>query len=148
MDSLTSLYKFSFRSMRWYLYIFHHLLHVSVVNAWLFYRREAKLLDQKAIPLKTFQMDVADCLIKIKNPVGRPSLLKELIPPRKMKRSFAVSSLIRNDDCGHYPVYSTKRSRCRLCPSSSIFTHFQCCKCESFLCLTKDRNCFYDFHHQ
>lgn len=41
MDSLTALYKYSLRSNRWTMFIWHHMTHVALVNAWLLHRRQA-----------------------------------------------------------------------------------------------------------
>lgn len=41
MDSLVSLYKYKFRSIRWPMFIWHHMTHLALVNGWLLYRREA-----------------------------------------------------------------------------------------------------------
>lgn len=148
MDSLVALFKYVFKSARYYMYIWHHMLHVTLVNAWLLYRRDCKMLNTDVMPLKEFQLDVADSLIKINCPVGRPSLLRQLIPQRRNKRrSTSPVTMVRADDVGHFPIYHDKRSRCSVCQSNSIFTHWKCCKCQTYLCLTKDKNCFWEFHH-
>uniref|UniRef100_A0A3Q3EL87 PiggyBac transposable element-derived protein domain-containing protein n=1 Tax=Labrus bergylta TaxID=56723 RepID=A0A3Q3EL87_9LABR len=42
LDMLSALYKFSFRSRRWYMYIWWHTVTVAVINAWNLYRRDQK----------------------------------------------------------------------------------------------------------
>ena len=148
MDSLVALYKYVFKSCRWYMYIWHHMLHVALVNSWLLYRRHSR----SEIPLKKFQLEVADNLIKVSVPVGRPrmSSILALLPQKRRRRSGeSISNReTRFDEVGHFAVYCEKRSRCELCNSSSIFTHLKCCKCEVFLCLTKNKNCFLSYHQK
>lgn len=45
MDSLVSLYKYKFRSIRWPMFIWHHMTHLALVNSWLVYRREASQME-------------------------------------------------------------------------------------------------------
>ncbi|KAL1276465.1 hypothetical protein QQF64_036088 [Cirrhinus molitorella] len=57
LDMLSALYKFSFRSRRWYMYIWWHTLTVAVINAWNLYRRDQKMLEpkMKTMALRRFQ---------------------------------------------------------------------------------------------
>ncbi|XP_065820319.1 piggyBac transposable element-derived protein 3-like [Labrus bergylta] len=51
LDMLSALYKFSFRSRRWYMYIWWHTVTVAVINAWNLYRRDQKKLNPKKKPM-------------------------------------------------------------------------------------------------
>lgn len=52
---------------------------------------------------------------------------------------------IRFDEHNHFPVLSSKSTRCKNHDCHKI-TRIQCSKCNVHLCLLKNRNCFLDFH--
>ncbi len=51
LDMLSALYKFSFKSRRWYMYIWWHTVTVAVISAWNLYRRDWKKLEPQMKPL-------------------------------------------------------------------------------------------------
>ena len=51
----------------------------------------------------------------------------------------------RFDNIGHLPEHSEKKNRCRLC---SGIVRTKCAKCNEYLCLTKNRNCYRAYHTQ
>lgn len=55
-----------------------------------------------------------------------------------------VSNEIRYDNTGHWVTVDLKRKRCKLC---QLKTDLRCSKCQVMLCVNKNRNCFYQFHH-
>lgn len=88
LDMLSALSKFSFRSRRWYMYIWWHTVTVAVINAWNLYRRDQKTLKtkQKPIALRRFQASVGTSLTsagKGKIKCGRPLSSPEATPPAK-----------------------------------------------------------------
>uniref|UniRef100_A0A3B3SQF8 PiggyBac transposable element-derived protein domain-containing protein n=1 Tax=Paramormyrops kingsleyae TaxID=1676925 RepID=A0A3B3SQF8_9TELE len=129
LDMLSALYKFCFRSRRWYLYIWWHTVTVAVINAWNLYRRDQKQLEpkKKPMPLRKFQASVGTSLTS----AGKAS---------------AVPLDVRKDGVDHLPTWET-RQRCKHCPGSH-FSHVYCAKCKVNLCLNKDRNCFLAFHEK
>lgn len=145
LDSLTSLYKYSIKSRRWYLYIFFHTVNMAVVSAWLWYRRHCGLLNVPYIQLSDFQAQVASGCIKSQRLPGRPSS-DSFTPPgnsRPLNTEHRPISDIRLDQVAHLPQW-TKRGRCKAaCPG---FTFVFCAKCEVHLCFNKDRNCFSKYH--
>ena len=154
-DSLSSLYKYPIKSHRWYLYIFYHLCQVTLVNSWLIYRRDYDHLhgqtNNKTLSLKEFSASVAAGLIKVNSSscVGRPSMLETLTKRRRTDIPRpAPDSDSRYDLYDHFPVQTEKRLRCALCPRGNSFSFISCSKCEKHLCLNKDRNCFYTYHHK
>ncbi|XP_048064107.1 piggyBac transposable element-derived protein 3-like [Megalobrama amblycephala] len=149
LDMLSALYKFSFRSRRWYMYIWWHTVTVAVINAWNLYRRDQKMLDpkMKTMALRRFQALVGTSLTsagKAKK-VGRPLSCPEAAPSAPRKRSSCSVSLdVRRDAMDHFPTWET-RQRCKHC-TNNHFSHVYCEKCKVHLCLNKDRNCFRDYH--
>ena len=147
LDSLTSLYKYSIKSRRWYLYIFFHTINMAVVNAWLWYRRHFDLLKMNGshMQLSDFQIQAANGLLKVQRLPGRPA--SDSFSPLGNNRQRHVElrpvADVRYDNLGHFPQW-VSRGRCKAaCPG---FTYVSCVKCDVHLCLNKDRNCFRDYH--
>ena len=142
-NALMGLYKTPSKAKRWYFAIFTYLLDISVVNAWIVYRQDCSALNQKYKPLKHFRLEIIQSLAQTgKTPKkGRPSVENNT----KIKYPVVVrpDNLTRKDCYGHWPIHTTK-GRCRNCTNGT--TRLKCIKCDSRLCLTETKNCFYDFH--
>ncbi|KAK0146642.1 PiggyBac transposable element-derived protein 2 [Merluccius polli] len=149
LDMLSALYKFNFRSRRWYIYIWWHTVTVAVINAWSRYRRDLEKLQprQKALPLRRFQASVGTALTsagKVKK-CGRPLSSPEATPtPPRKRKTPELPPDVRKDGLHHFPTWET-RQRCKHCVGH--FAHVYCEKCRVHLCLNKDRNCFQAYHH-
>lgn len=52
---------------------------------------------------------------------------------------------VRRDDCGNWPSLQGDRQRCKM-PGCKGLTSLMCSKCKTYLCLTKNKNCFVSFH--
>ena len=90
LDCLTALYKAKIKTRRWYLYIVYHTFNMVVVTSWLQYKRHCKQLkENKHLNLKDFQLQVAETLIKIEKPKGRPSLTGIQLTPAPTKKAQA-----------------------------------------------------------
>ena len=133
---------------RWYIYIWTHTLLIALSNAWFLYRQDLKIIcpSKKFIPLKNFQAAIASSLVTdVKRKASRASLDAIPIPT---KRAAAVQSIptkdIRLDGFDHLSTYSDKRQRCKKCKTG--FSYIRCRKCNVWLCLNKDRNCYHDYH--
>ena len=85
LDSLTAKYKFPLKARRWYIYIFWHTITLSVVNAWLLYKRDCEALkvpQKDILRPRLFQTEVASSLILVDATVetpkrGRPSVAEK-----------------------------------------------------------------------
>ena len=82
--------------------------------------------------------------------VGRPSSvsIEKLYSVKKTNGNRAKpipEANIRKDGCHHWPEITNKQLRCKL-PGCGMRTYLKCTKCDVYLCLTKDRNCFRGFH--
>ncbi|XP_065665259.1 piggyBac transposable element-derived protein 3-like [Hydra vulgaris] len=148
LDMMCSFYKPNLKCHRWYIYVWAHTLLIALSNAWFLYRRDLKIIcpSKKFMPLKNFQAAVASSLVTVvKRKAGRASLDAIPIPT---KRAAAVQSNptkdIRLDGFDHLPTYSDKRQRCKKCKTG--FSYIRCKKCNVWLCLNKDRNCYHDYH--
>ena len=153
-DMMMSLYRIRICTKKWYMHLVYYCIGVSVVNAWLLYRRHSKqnqLPKKELLNLKDFQYRIATALLQSGKTTaktrGRPSLIQ--LPEKK--KTTAASAIpateIRHDRVGHFPVFTGKvQKRCRFCRQG--YSRIMCSKCNVQLCLVTDRNCFYDFHHK
>lgn len=151
-DMLVSLYRIRIGVRRFYLRIIYHLVDICVVNAWLLYRRDcAQRNETKFKKLVTFRSEIAIALMKQNTSNtrkrGRPSaepLTEIQSPPQKRVVVPNPIDDVRYDEVGHWPVHIDQKKRCRNCISA--YSRIACKKCNIALCLTKDKNCFYNFH--
>ncbi|KAL3978619.1 hypothetical protein ACER0C_019681 [Sarotherodon galilaeus] len=116
LDACIARYKYHMKSRRWYLYLFWQTIMLGVVNAWLIYRRDCKLLGvQKPLKQRTFQAEVARSLILWKSHRGRPSQNISSPPPPPKRVRVGVPEDVRTDEVAHWPVKCEKRGRCKNC---------------------------------
>ena len=157
LDALIAFYRIKLRSKKYYHRLFFHFTDMTVVTSWLLYRRDCEEMGvprRKQLPLLKFKYQIADALHKQGKAVrpakrGRPSSSVELTYEAKRARGYNSKPIpqqgIRQDNMDHFPIYKEKRSRCKLpgCKSSPhLFYH----KCEVYLCIDKNKNCFWKFH--
>lgn len=147
-DMLTALYRFPIRARRWYMYIFYHTLHMMVINAWLTYRKQAKHLKVKNImKLAVFQSRLAAQLVAPSAPVGRPRIgnISPKMNTITIHRRSCPPRETRLDGKDHLPEFSNTRGRCKG-RDCQFLTFVKCAKCQAYLCLNRDRNCYSKFH--
>ena len=132
-----------------------HLLDMSVANAWLLYRRDAKKLllsINKQQSLLQFKISIVDSLLKVGKcdykKRGRKSDNEENFQKKK-KTSNATHPIpqkdIRLDNIGHLPAVSDNRKLCKL-PGCKGKVNYFCIKCNVHLCCNNKQNCFLIFH--
>ena len=118
MDSLIGLYRCRIRSKKWYHRLWFHLLDLTVVNAWLLYKRhlsESNSTRCKPMRLQEFKASVAQALCKQGEEEtkkrGRPSADQEGETPAKRRKSNTVvpSSDVRLDSVGNCPQCGSKQ---------------------------------------
>lgn len=138
MDSLCALYKYKIRCRRWYKYFFYHYIHLAVANSWLLYIRDFKLSQAtgKSLILRKFISSVACTLQRANKP--------QFCSTKRARLSLTQD--IRYDNIGHLLVWADKRQRCKLCVKNNPW--IMSSKCEISLCITRERNCFLEFHKQ
>ncbi|KAG0414393.1 hypothetical protein HPB47_008460 [Ixodes persulcatus] len=154
LDFIMSLYPIRTRPKKWTVRVISHFITFGLSNSWLEYIRDA---SEEGLPKKatkdmlTFQVDVAQSLISSnKAPQkkrGRPSL-ETTQPSKKPHNAEALpTNTVRYDAQSHWPehVRASFAHRCRRegCKRKS---RIRCRKCNVFLCLTVENNCFLEFH--
>lgn len=151
IDSIMGCYKIQLRSKRWQVRMFYHLLDLSMANAWLLYKRihKVKGLQDKHLNSADFRLEVATTLCKLgvpSNMKNRRSIENEIQAKRHKGPAQHVPPVaIRQDQTGHWPVWTEKRIRCKY-PKCSGVSQTMCEKCGVALCYNKHNNCFRLFH--
>ena len=151
LDSLIGLYRNKIRSRKWYHRVFFHLIDLTVVNAWLLYRRSFPG-KCKMLSLHDFKADVAEGLCKqgkdesSKMKRGRPSTSAMTVKRRMPGLTPQPSSDVRYDGVGHWPEWRQVRAMCRY-DGCKCVSRVICCKCRVSLCHNPKKDCFFEYHH-
>jgi hypothetical protein len=165
LDSLVGLYRIRIRSKKWYHRICFHLFDLTVVNAWLLYRRQLSVRRANSSPgrmvamrLHDFKAAVAQALCKEgvefeanSRKRGRPSADTEAVigSPSAAKRCRptvqAPCSDVRLDYIGHWPKWVTRRATCKA-PKCTGTSRVICTKCKVHLCFNPNKDCFTVYH--
>lgn len=153
-DQMMETYRTWLKSRKWTLKVILHMFDLSIVNSWMEYRKDCKANKMKAkdiMDLLAFRLSVGEYLL-----AGTPRAAGENREPEFANMAstsrYQPKSLPsidkQNDGYNHWPMMDTLKEprACRAlrCTSRS---RCRCSKCDVYLCLTKDRNCFYDFHN-
>ena len=158
MDHLIFYCSMTFSSKWWPTRVILHLLSMSVVNSWIEYcERELKkgVSHKLVMDHLSFQEELANSLCKSEvSPArfrGQPSLRSLLnfthISWKKTPAPVLPTVEVWHDGFDHWPEAMLLKSaqRCRLehCGKSGWI---QRQKCNVYLCLTSDQNCYHAFH--
>ena len=104
LDSLLGYYRNKIRSTKWHHRIFFQLIDISIVNAWILWRKR-----NPSISLVRFK--VADLFLMYqvsrKRKAGRPS--NAHITPHVVSKIAIPHEAIRSDQVGHLPIFMEKR---------------------------------------
>ncbi len=153
-DQLMSLYRFSFKSKKYYQRIIWHLFDMALVNASLIYKWSCDAIQiprRKQNQLSHFKARVAKSLMfsgKLinKDKRGRLSTIEE---PRKKKIINQGLPLpeedIRFDGLDHLPKADSVRHMCKMPCCKRRIIKF-CHKCKVYLCISQEKECLITFH--
>ncbi|XP_060858925.1 piggyBac transposable element-derived protein 3-like isoform X1 [Metopolophium dirhodum] len=153
MDSMIGRYRIIMRSKKWYMKIFYHLVDMSIVNAWILYKKVTKkpmklaqFREQLAVELCQTEMEIKKKGRKTKESLEKQML--EELEKRKKRTPTAIipSTHLRLDGHQHRIQFEKIRRVCKL-PKCKFQSFAKCTKCDVFLCCNKERNCFDLFHY-
>lgn len=128
-------------SIRFYLRIFFDLMDASIANSFIAYN----MLHPGNLTLLDFKIAVATHMI------GPYTSRKRAAPENnagsKKAQRYKHDS---NEIPCHLPEFQTTRHRCSYCYAEGADrkTFVRCNQCGIFLCLVKERNCFYKHHYR
>ncbi|KRZ50798.1 PiggyBac transposable element-derived protein 2 [Trichinella nativa] len=141
-NMLNGLYKLDHKSKKWHRRILYWLLSSAVANAWLIYRKDVEEFSgssEKPLNLLDFTISVASSLCHAeeaaelvrRGPKSRLSTSPTADGTTRgtpiLTRSLAAD--LRYDEVSHWPLFSEKRMRCKLC---SKIVQISCSKCQSY----------------
>lgn len=154
-DQQMECYRTWIKTRKWTLKVSLHFLDLAVVNSWMEYRADcvrSNVPKNKVKDLLCFRMEIAEALISA---------------PKRNRRSFEEEDTEINqqqkkpqnyraplpgvdkklDGYDHWPINDdlTTARMCRIKECLSR-TRIRCEKCNVYLCLNKNKNCFKDFH--
>ena len=118
---------------------------VCNVNGWL-YSEKLQVPKKNQHNLLQFMKGVTDALLfagkePIRTTPGRPKK-QTSSSTRICGKKAMVPVDIRYDGIHHWPEFGNKRNICREC---SMLSLAYCSKCQIYLCLQKEGNCFKQF---
>lgn len=151
-DMLTHLYKSPMKARRWYLRLFGYVLDLCTTNAWILYKRDAKALAEKPMPLKHFRVDISAFARGYKTRPARSlrhSPLESFVRPKKGQKSHRPADNLRFDYSKfHCPIFVKQRMSCKYCSTHKDMhrSRWVCKVCQVALCHSETRNCFEEFH--
>ncbi|KAM4633808.1 zinc finger protein 576, tandem duplicate 1 [Polymixia lowei] len=135
------------------------LTDLALVNSWLLYRQDHRT-ESELLTLMAFRLEVAKTLILSSGSDTQDSIAPQpntqkahassVIPnPDLLQESPLPEASIRYDGSGHWPeqLEAGEGGRCRFggCERTS---RVLCLKCCVFLCISRNHNCFLNFHNQ
>ncbi|XP_054279832.1 piggyBac transposable element-derived protein 3-like [Macrosteles quadrilineatus] len=144
------------RTRKWTTRTILHFLDLAISNAWLCYRENevtAGIPLKKVPQLRKFKHEYGEYLIESSSIASESEesdwLNEDEVVAETQAKKKSVKSLPSTrfrTHGSHLPSISAgKQQRCRN-PKCSKKTSVNCLRCELYLCLTADRNCFADFH--
>lgn len=157
-DRMISYYRMSARTKKWTVRTIFHLIDLAIANSWILYREDRKKLGdvpKSIMQFLEFKLEIANFLLA-DNPINGNddnSPLVMRLTTRNNPEGYdssprSLSSFSRrNTRSMHLPQISKVKNsvRCKHMKCTKK-TNFFCEVCNLHLCVTSERNCFYDFH--
>ena len=142
LDSLLGYYCIKIKSKKWYHRWFFHLLDMTVVKAWLLWRRK----KGNTASLVNFKLTLADLLCRYQKNISTKHSSPSIESGNRTGPKVQVpTAAISRDGYAHWPEFNDSRFRCKY-RKCALLTYVQCEICNVALCLNKERNCFREFH--
>ncbi|XP_061808081.1 zinc finger protein 576, tandem duplicate 1 isoform X4 [Nerophis lumbriciformis] len=158
---LINLYSIPISSLTtcWPLTVLWYLTDLALVNSWLLYKHD-HLTNPAHLSLMDFRLQVSKALIHSSGMDSQHSVLPQPTSgkthartdppnPSTVEESSLPDAATRYDGSGHWPeqLAEGEGGRCRFghCQRTS---RVLCLKCCVFLCISRNHNCFLNFHNQ
>lgn len=149
-DRMLSFYRMSTRTKKWTSRVMTHFFDVAITNAWIQYKSDSKALNRPAKNTQQyldFKLHLAEELLDSSSfDDSSEDSEEEYQPPTKMRIPQPEPS-VRRLGARHMPemmdIKHAERCRNKGCNGK---TYIRCTKCKMFLCITKKKTCFQDYH--
>jgi len=154
LDSLIGLYRCKLCSKKWHHRISLHLSDLTVVIAWLLYKRvhHANASEGRMMRLHEFKCAVAEGLCyygktTTASKVSKKRRLEEMtpVPAKRLAATAAPSVAVTKDQVGHFPKWTGKRQHCKLAGYQKLWS-IVCRKCGVNPCFSSRSDCYYTYH--
>ena len=146
-DQLITLYNGGRRSKKWWRRVFFYLLEVAILNSYIiegFFRSDHQSRGSKKKDLVAFRFELAEQLIGLYRGRKRPGRHRSHEMDRLKPELSHLPVAVTPHDC---VVCSTKGRKQHLSRFEYRHkTNFVCSHCNVALCITKDRDCFRNYH--
>ena len=151
-DRMLSFYRMSNRTIKWTTRVISHFFDVAITNSWIQYKSDSKAVKRTTKDTNQyldFKLHLAEELMESLDspePDADEESDAEYEPPAKIRIPQPEQS-VRRLGATHMPEMMdgkhAERCRNRGCKGK---TYMRCGKCKMFLCSTKKKNCFKDYH--
>lgn len=156
-DQMMEYYRTYFRTKKWTVKVILHLFDLAIVNSWMEYRRDCRNARVKALKLLDFRLNLGEYLTsgaieRIDEEEANTEDEEERIEAENQRKKRKMPATLpcsdkRYDRFDHWPIPEDLKNplSCRMekCESRS---RVRCSKCNVYLCLSKQQNCFLKFH--
>ncbi|KAL2096959.1 hypothetical protein ACEWY4_006166 [Coilia grayii] len=148
-DRMLSFYRMSNRTTKW-TRVITHFFDVAITNSWIQYKSASKVLNRSAKNTEQyldFKLHLAEELLDSPELDGNSDDSEEDYEPPTKVRIPQPEPSVRKLGAVHMPemmdIRHAERCRNKGCKGK---TYMKCAKCKMFLCITKKKNCFLDYH--
>ncbi|XP_049316532.1 piggyBac transposable element-derived protein 3-like [Bactrocera dorsalis] len=152
-DQSMEYYRIFIKTKNWTVKTTFHLIGMVVCNAWREYRADALkagIRKKNTKDLFKFKSELGEVVAKFtERPINPPVpyCTSTAEPAAKRNRPLDPPVGVRTDRYDHWPEAMDMTTpwmwRVKECTSR---TRIKCSKCDIFLCLTKNKNCFQEYH--
>lgn len=155
-DRLLAVCPNRYKTNKWTQRFLSHMIDLAVSNSWLVFKKDEikrGVQVKKILMLREFKLQLGEDILQEihlsrnnrESSDDSEQNQNQNIPRRRGRPTATLPTLKRRtSEAKHMPILEEKQSRCRSCHYNK--THFKCSTCNVNLCLTKQRNCFADFH--
>ncbi|XP_074539493.1 zinc finger protein 576, tandem duplicate 1 [Halichoeres trimaculatus] len=136
-----------------------YLTDLALVNSWLLYRQDHRAAST-SLSFMAFRLEVSKTFIQSSSsdtqdsvpshsPLEKAQAARETSNPSLVEESPLPDAATRYDGSGHWPeqLGEGEGGRCRF-GGCQRTTRVLCLKCCVFLCISRNHNCFLNFHNQ
>lgn len=136
-----------------------YLTDLALVNSWLLYRQDHRAAST-SLSFMAFRLEVSKTFIQSRSsdtqdsvpshsPLETAHVAHDAPNPSLVEESPLPDAATRYDGSGHWPeqLAEGEGGRCRFGDCQRL-TRVLCLKCCVFLCISRNHNCFLNFHNQ